>query len=368
MLWILGIIGLIGGGGWAFLTFNPQFGGKITAALKERYARSSQWDGKQFNNATETVMDINLSNMPGLLREQLTNTKVRSPEQPIPILPFDSAWEELSPELPAFVWYGHSVCLLRLEGKWFLIDPMLGPDAAPIAPFASKRFSEQSLAVIEHLPSLEAVLMTHDHYDHLDYASMKKLIPKVNRFVVSLGVGRHLEAWGVPADQITELAWWEDTEVSGIQITSTPSRHFSGRGPFDRGHGFWGGFAFRTLSHNIYWSGDGGYESHFKEVGERLGPFDWGFMECGQYNERWHAIHLYPEESVQAAKDAGVRMAIPVHWGGFALALHTWQDPIERFTKAAKQEDLPMLSPPLGQTVILGSESSVSSDWWQSLS
>lgn len=368
MILTLGIIGLLGGGVWAFLRFNPQFGAGLTEELKQRYTRSPQWDGKAFVNATETTMDINPRTMPGLIREQFRNTGVRKPEQPIPIIPFESNWQDLSPELPAFVWYGHSVCLLRIEGKWFLIDPMLGPDAAPIAPFSSKRFSEHSLEVIDQLPPLEAVLMTHDHYDHLDYASMKQLIPKVNRFVTSLGVARHLEAWGMPAEQITELDWWEETEVAGIRITSTPARHFSGRGPTDRGHGFWGGFTFKSQAHHLYWSGDGGYESHFEEVGKRLGPFDWGFMECGQYNHRWHPIHMYPEESVQAALDAGVKRAIPVHWAGFTLSLHPWKEPVERFTKAAQEAELNFCCPPLGQMVILGEETAVASDWWQALS
>ena len=347
-----------------FLRFNSQFGGSVSPTLLSRYAKSPQWDGKKFVNQSPTVMDINLASLPGLIREQLSNTAVRSPRQPLPILPFNETLFQSEPDTPKFVWYGHSVLLLQIHGRNLLIDPMLGPDAAPIAPFASRRFSKNALEVIDHLPPLDAVLMTHDHYDHLDHASIQRLKSKTDTWLVALGVGRHLERWGISPDQITEFDWWQELDFHGITLTFTPSRHFSGRGLTDRAKSLWGGWVFTTKASRIYWSGDGGYDGHFAEVGKRLGPFDWAFMECGQYNERWHAIHMYPEEAVQAAQDAGAKVSIPVHWGGFALALHTWQDPAERFWEAAQTNEVEICTPQIGEVVLMGQEAGRGA-WWR---
>ncbi|MFY0594608.1 MAG: MBL fold metallo-hydrolase [Roseivirga sp.] len=347
------------------MNFHPQFGRKVSKTLIERYSNSSQWNGKIFENQSETLMDINLKTLPGLLKQQFIGRKLRSPEKPIPWVPFNPNIWNKNIEKPKFIWYGHSVLLLQLNGKNLLIDPMLGPNAAPISPFAVKRFSDNSLDIIDNLPPIDMVLMTHDHYDHLDYESIKKLIPKVRNWFVALGVSRHLESWGIPTAQITEFDWWDAHEFESIKITFTPSRHFSGRGLTDRAKCLWGGWVFTTDQHNIYWSGDSGYDDHFKEVGKRLGPFDWGFMECGQYNKLWHPIHMFPEETVNASIDAGVKTSIPVHWGGFPLALHTWKDPIERFTKEAQLKKLSISTPEIGEIVLLNEEST--KDWWTHL-
>ena len=185
-------------------------------------------------------MDVGLKTMPGLLKAQFTDRKVREPEKPIPIVPFDEkAWNE-EPETPKFIWYGHSVGLLKIGGKNILIDPMLGPDTSPIAPMTTKRFSENALVVIDALPKIDAVLYTHDHYDHIDLKSVKKRMPKVNKWFVGMGIGRHLERWKIASSQITEFDWWQDIDFDGVKITYTPSRHFTGRGPFDRQQTLWG--------------------------------------------------------------------------------------------------------------------------------
>ncbi|HAA14951.1 MAG TPA: hypothetical protein DCE41_25975 [Cytophagales bacterium] len=347
-----------------FLRANPQFGGRLTPALKERYEQSPQWKAGKFENATETVMDFSLRNMPRLIRDQRGSRKTRQPKEPLPILPLDAAAWEAKPNQPKFIWYGHSVVLLQLAGKNFLIDPMLGPNAGPISPFPVKRFSQNTLDIIDALPPLDAVLMTHDHYDHLDLASIRKLMGKTQRWWVGLGVGRHLERWGISTDQITEFDWWQETSLEGIRLVYTPSRHFSGRGPTDRAKSLWGGWAFLTAEHRIYWSGDGGYGPHFQEIGERLGPFQWGFMECGQYHPLWHAIHMMPEESVQAGREAKVECLIPVHWAGFSLAPHAWKDPAERFVQAAQGTQQSYALPALGQVVTLG-EALPQEEWYQ---
>jgi L-ascorbate metabolism protein UlaG (beta-lactamase superfamily) len=347
------------------LLFSPQFGGRLKRKHRKQYARSKHWKEKRFENLEETSMNFSLRNLPGFIRAQFTDRHLRSPEKPIPVVPFErSKWESNSNQ-PKFIWYGHSVLLLQLNGKNLLIDPMFGPDASPIAPIKTKRFSEDTIHIIDQLPKINAVLFTHDHYDHIDLKSIKKLRGKVDKWFVGLGIGRHLQRWKISPDKIQEFDWWESTEFEGIKITYTPTRHFSGRGPFDRAQSLWGGWAFKTNQHNIYFGGDGGYGKHFKEVGEKLGPFDIGFMECGQYNELWSQIHLFPEETVQAAIDAKVKTSVPVHWGGFALALHPWKDSIERFTLAAKEKNIPFSTPEIGALFTL--EKLPQKDWWEHL-
>jgi len=344
--------------------FLAQFGGKITQEDKDRFAHSPQWNGKVFKNQLETSMDMSPLQIPTLLKENFKQRKVKSPKQDFALKPFNLEAFETADSQVAYSWYGHSALMMRINGKNLLIDPMLGPDASPIAPFKTKRFSLNVLDVVDDFPQLDAILITHDHYDHLDYTSIRKLKNKCSKWLVALGVGRHLVSWGIPKEQIQEFDWWDETVLGNINITFTPSRHFSGRGTTDRAKSLWGGWVFKTDAHAVYWSGDGGYGPHFKTIQERLGSFDLGFMECGQYNKRWHAIHMYPEEAVQAAIEAEVRLAVPVHWGAFSLALHTWWDPIMRFTETASQEGLNFHSPKLGSVYILG-ESLETEQWWR---
>ena len=341
-----------------------QFGAKTTPVLEQRYADSTYWKDGKFENLIETSMSFKLKEVPGLLYKQFIDRKGRVPQRPLPWKSFNISEFEASEE-PTFIWYGHSAVLMRLNGLTFLIDPMLGDNASPIGPIKTKRFSENVIDVIKTFPEIDFVMLTHDHYDHLDLASIDQLKGKVKNFFVALGVGRHLEKWGIDAARIKEFDWWDTTSVDGVEITFTPSRHFSGRGLKDRAKSLWGGWAFRTADNAIYWSGDGGYGPHFKEIGERLGPFDFGFMECGQYNQNWHAIHMFPEESVQAAIDAGVNNSMAVHWAGFALALHTWWDPIERYEEEARLKGVQTITPGMGRVIKLTDD--LKERWWEPL-
>ncbi|MCB9284577.1 MAG: MBL fold metallo-hydrolase [Lewinellaceae bacterium] len=348
---------------WYYVSIRAHFGGRLTTAQKDAFRQSRQWTGDKFENSSPTKIDLNVGSIPGLIRANIQARKFRAPEHPLPVLPLDQERYLKEDTRPLFTWFGHSALLLRLNGKNLLIDPMLGPDSSPIAPFATRRFSENTLDLINQLPPIDAVLLTHDHYDHLDYESIKRLRPIVNTWLVALGTARHLEAWGIPADQITEFDWWQQAEFAGITLTFTPSRHFSGRGPFDRFQSLWGGWVFQTPQYRIYWSGDGGYDTHFQEIGEQYGPFDWAFMECGQYNELWRQIHLHPEEAVQAAIEAKANVAIPVHWGAFSLAVHPWREPVEWFVAEAEQKGLGFCTPRLGETVVMGEEPGLK--WWE---
>lgn len=347
--------------------FHLQFGGKITKAHLEKYRQSPNWIKGRFRNKSYTkMMHAKPADFPKLFKKQFFETQFRMPEKPIELEPFEGVDFDAVQDIPRFTWFGHSVALLKINGKNLLIDPMFGSDTSPIGPVRTKRFSENTLSIIDRLPPIDAILFTHDHYDHLDYDSMKKLRRKVNTYFTSLGLARHLERWGVPTEQIREFDWWDSTDFEGIKITFTPSRHFSGRGLTDRFKCLWGGWVFQTTQHQIYWSGDGGYDTHFQEVGEKFGAFDWAFMECGQYNPTWYQTHMNPEESVQAALDANAKIAIPYHWGGFALALHTWKDPVERFAAEAKRKNQTICTPKPGEIVTFGSEP-IGNAWYKDL-
>lgn len=343
---------------------GKQFGAKISKKDEEKYALSKNWDGKKFVNLEETKMDISFQTLPKLLYKQFCEKADREPKKDLQVIPFDKAGFLEQSESVKFIWYGHSVVLMRMNGKTILIDPMLGPNAAPISPFPVKRYSNNTLNLIDDFPEIDLLLLTHDHYDHLDLASILKLKPKVKKYFVALGVARHLVKWGIPAEDIEEFDWWQNQSFEDIEVTFTPTRHFSGRGLTDRAKSLWGGWAFKTSNENIWFSGDGGYGEHFKDIGEKLGPFDFAFMECGQYNPNWHQIHMYPEESVLAALEGKAKMIMPVHWAGFSLAQHKWMEPVERFSSECIAKKAACITPQIGQLVSLG-ETLKSTEWWK---
>lgn len=343
---------------------SKQFGGKASSNHISEYARSPHWDGSKFLNLEETTMEFSFQSLPKLLYKQFCEKAGREPKTKIPVTPLDKAAFLSGNETPKMVWYGHSAVLLRMNNKTLLIDPMLGTNAAPISPFKVGRFSDNTLKLIDDFPEIDLLLLTHDHYDHLDYDSIQRLKPKVKQYYVALGVARHLVQWGINADSITEFDWWEQRSFEGIDITFTPTRHFSGRGLRDRAKSLWGGWVFTTDKHSVWFSGDGGYGTHFREIGKKFRSFDFAFMECGQYNENWHQIHMYPEESVQAAIDAGAKHSMPVHWAGFSLAQHSWREPAERYIAEAQKAGLPFITPPIGKLCLL-SDKFDDNAWWQ---
>ena len=328
---------------------RKQFGTTPSRADLEKYSRSPEWNGKIFVNTELTTTNVTFWSLPKLLYKVFCKKEGREPLTRLPIRPFNRIEFEQPHKGMKAIWYGHSAILMRINNLNLFIDPMLGPNAAPISPFSVRRFSDKTLSIIDDLPELDLVLMSHDHYDHLDFDSISKLKSKVKHFYVALGVARHLKGWGIEENKVTEFDWWDQKTFEDIKITFTPTRHFSGRGLTDNARSLWGGWAFQTSTENIWFSGDSGYGKHFTEVGQRLGPFDFGFMECGQYNELWHLIHMYPEESVQAAIDARAQKIMPVHWGAFSLAQHTWKEPAERFVAEAESKQLKYCLPALGQ-------------------
>jgi len=263
----------------------------------------------------------------------------------------------------AIIWLGHSSYYMQFAGLKMLVDPVLSGRASPI-PGMIKAFAGTELIRATDLPKLDYVLITHDHYDHLDYQTIRQLKSKTGHWLTSLGVGEHLEYWGIPADKITELDWWEQTSLRhGCSLTATPSRHFSGRG-LKRAQSLWSSFVLQTPQHKFYLGGDSGWDTHFAEIGKRFGPFDLAILECGQYHPYWKHIHMMPEEVVAAAEQLGARCLLPVHWGKFALALHPWKEPITRLLSAASGKQIRVLTPMIGQTLVLGSDEGYDQAWW----
>lgn len=345
---------------------HKQFGGSLTTYWKAQYQHSPNWRNGVFQNLIATQSTVEWRKLPGMLCRQWKGHKEGYPVSPLPVLPLNRADFLQENGTARFVWYGHSVILLRIDGLTLLIDPMFGDNASPIAPVKTRRFSDNTLAIIDDLPDIDLMLLTHDHYDHLDYDSIMKLKAKTRQFYVALGVKRHLLRWGIPEVQVDEFDWWQSKTFGGIQITFTPTRHFSGRGLSSLAKSLWGGWALQGRREHVWFSGDGGYGPHFREIGRRFGSFDFGFMECGQYNVDWPQIHMFPAESVQAAIDAGVGVAMPVHWGGFNLSYqHGWYEPVQDFVAACRQQALKYCVPRLGELCTISEQKK--EPWWLDL-
>lgn len=357
LLYIVSIIIVLGGVVLLFTVIYPTFGGVPSKEQQEMYEGFDNYKNGKFINQPSTLA---ADSFPPLSNS--TDGESR-PTSPLPVAEID--WTKINSPDDSLTWLGHSAFILSLDGNKILIDPMLGPIASPVSFIGPKRYSEDLLEMIEEMPPIDAVFITHDHYDHLDYESIKRLQSKVGQFFVPYGVSSHLVEWGVEKDKITELNWWDETEFQGLTVSLTPAKHFSGRGILNRNSTLWGGWVILGRQTRFYTSGDGGYDGHFQEIGDKYGPFDIALIEGGQYDERWKESHMRPEESVQASIDVQSKQMMLMHWGAFTLARHSWTDPIERATKAATARDVNLLAPKLGETVRLdGSAPAPVSSWW----
>ena len=342
---------LVGAG---FLNFSPQFGGKATQEQKAFYATTGHYMDGIFINDEEIVMEINCHSITAMFKEIMNPDPNVAPDKNIDVEKIDPKTLGNHPDsLTRITWLGHSSFLIEISGKKILIDPIFSQYAAPHPLLGRARFNREMPIAISDLSEVDAVIISHDHYDHLDYPSIKELKDKVSHFYVPLGVGNHLRKWKISGDKISEMDWWQETMFDDLKIVFTPSRHMSGRGLTDQSATLWGSWILQSDSANIYFSGDGGYGEHFKEIGEKYGPFDVGLMECGQYNEQWKDVHMMPEESVVAAQDVKAKLIMPIHWGAFALATHSWTDPVERIVAAAQKMNVPVATPRIGEQIEL---------------
>lgn len=348
-----------------FMNVAPQFGQVPEFNDLERLSHSSHFNKGKFVNSVPTNMDMQVSKMIPIMYEFIAGDKNREPNKTLPQTNFTKEDIEVTNDTNMRLrWFGHSAFYLEIDGKRILLDPMLGAYAAPLSFLGAKRFNQKLPIEIEELPFIDAVLYSHDHYDHLDYTSVMNLKDKVGHWYVPLGLGSHLKSWGVSEESITEMDWWEETEFNGLKLVSTPARHFSGRGFTDRFKTFWTSWVIQGKHQSLYFSGDGGYSDGFKQIGEKYGPFDLCLIECGAYNEAWHDIHMMPEESAQACVDLKGALMMPIHWGGFNLSLHEWTDPIERVSIKAKELGVNLITPIIGEEIIVPIKVSNES-WWE---
>lgn len=258
---------------------------------------------------------------------------------------------------------GHSTILLKLDGKFLLTDPVFNSRASPNQIFGPKRFHPSPINLSD-LPPIEAVILSHDHYDHLEKAAVTALAPKVQRFITPLGVGDRLVEWGVPSAKIHQLDWWQETEIGRIVFVATPAKHFSGRAVGDRNRTLWASWVLIGPKAKVFFSGDSGYFDAFKKIGERFGPFDITLIEAGAYDKEWPGVHMTPEESVHAHLDLKGRWMVPIHNGTFDLAFHKWAEPFERISTAAANNGVSVLTPRFGDRVNL-IEPEPTALWWR---
>jgi len=247
-------------------------------------------------------------------------------------------------------WFGHASILVEIEGYRILTDPNFSERASPFKWLGPKRFHPVPIAT-DKLPVLDAIIISHDHYDHLDYHTIRKLAPRTKHFYVPLGIGSHLRSWGVDKDKITELDWWQEAKLdNAITLAPTPAQHFSGRSLFNRNTTLWASWVMLGKRHRVYFSGDTGMFDGFKEIGKRYGPFDYTLMHIGAYSDEWPKIHMNPEEAVLAHQQIGGKVFVPIHWGTFRLAFHDWNDPAERLYREATKRKLTFVIPIAGQS------------------
>ncbi len=332
------------------------FGRAASGERLERMQRSANWHDGVFVNG------IALYN-PFLDAPErwLDGSEFAKPRQAPAAVQTDPRVFEQSRPL-RITWFGHSIALIEMDGKRFLTDPVWSDRVSPYTWLGPKRWYPPPIALVD-LPQIDAVLISHDHYDHLDTRTIKALIGRVGQFVVPLGVGAHLEYWGVPPEQITELDWWDETHVAGIRLTATPARHASGRILIDNDRTLWMGFTLHSKSHAVYFSGDTGLFPELKDIGDRLGPFDVTLIEVGAYGADWPDWHIGPEQAVLAHNWVRGDVLLPVHWGLFDLARHAWTEPVERVLAAADKYGYRVITPRPGLPVDMQRDDA-QEKWW----
>jgi L-ascorbate metabolism protein UlaG (beta-lactamase superfamily) len=317
-------------------------------AIQDRIEASPQFKEGGFN-PYGNPLDMSLLDNVRVAWKFLFTHNDRTPDLPLPVISGDVSGFNGGGNRPLnAIWLGHSSLLINMDGYKILTDPVFEKRISIVGP---TRFCGDPPLTIDQLPHLDAVIISHDHYDHLNKSSILRLKEKTTRFIVPLGVGAILEKWGFARDHICELDWWEECHLDqNLTVTATPAQHFSGRGLSDRNRTLWASWVISNSVHKVFFSGDSGYFTGFKEIGERFGPFDITFLECGAYDLLWHKVHMLPEETVRAHLDLKGRVLHPIHWGTFNLALHSWYEPMERITAVIKGKEIRLITPRIGET------------------
>lgn len=342
---------------------QPMFGRRPSGERLEKILQSPHYKNGSFQNLHNTPSLTEGASYYGVLKEFLLTRHKR--RKPAGILPSGKKVDLLAlpGEEEVLVWFGHSSYFLQTGGKRFLVDPVLSGAASPIRS-TTLSFKGSDLYAPEEIPAIDYLLITHDHWDHLDFRTIMALKPRIKKVITGLGTGQHFEHWGFDSSLVIEKDWYEEVALeNGFKLNFMPARHFSGRS-LKRNTALWVSFVLTTPVSKIFIGGDSGYDSHFADIGQRFGPFDLAILECGQYDKSWRYIHMLPEEIVQAAMDLGAKKLMPVHWGKFSLANHPWDDPILQVSINARKANMPLVTPMIGEAVDLSNLGEFKA-WWE---
>lgn len=363
MLFILLLIGIILISTY-FILNQKKFGKVPSGKRLERILNSPNYKNGKFNNLNPTPQLAEDTSMPEVIyRFIFGKTENKIPEKTFNFSKTDL--KKLNPDENVYVWMGHSSYFIQIEGKKILVDPVFSGYASPFS-FTTKAFKGTDLYTTEDIPELDYLIITHDHWDHLDYETVPKLFSKTKKIITGLGTAEHLEYWGYSSKNIIELDWFENADLgNGFKVNAEPTRHFSGRG-LKRDQAIWASFVFETPKQKIYIGGDSGYDNHFKKIGEKYGSLDLVILENGQYNKDWRYIHMLPGEQIQAMKDLNAQRMIPVHNSKFALASHPWNEPLKKMDEL-NVEKLRILYPKIGEKIDWENDTKIYEKWWEHL-
>jgi L-ascorbate metabolism protein UlaG (beta-lactamase superfamily) len=362
MITTLSVIILIGLSVYIFMK-QPRFGKIPEGERLEKIKKSANFRDGIFQNLNPTPQLAEDASFRKMSRDFFFS-KNRKPPGIIPSV--KTGLMDLAADENVLVWFGHSSYFIQTDGKKILVDPVFSGHASPFF-YSVKAFLGTDVYSPEDFPEIDYLVITHDHWDHLDYKTVLKLKPKIKKIITGLGTGQHLEYWGFDKNRIVEKDWYQSAEFEdGIRFTATPARHFSGRG-FRHKKTLWSSFVLETPSMKIFIGGDGGYDNHFAEIGAKFGGFDLAILENGQYNPSWKYIHMMPEQTLQAAKDLRAQRLFPVHNSKFALANHTWDEPLRRITELNQKYNLLLITPMIGEKVNLNDTSQKFSHWWETV-
>jgi L-ascorbate metabolism protein UlaG (beta-lactamase superfamily) len=338
------------------------FGRQPGGLRLERMQSSRRYRDGEFHNVHPLLPGLKAGVMPSI-GDFVCSSGRRVPAAPLPTCDPRPGWAQPPDTGLRVTWLGHSTLLLELDGVRVLTDPVWGERVSPVGFAGPKRFHPVPVKLGE-LPELDAIIVSHDHYDHLDYPTMLELAKSDTPFITSLGVGAHLESWGIAPERITELDWWESAPIAGgrARVWAAPSQHFSGRGPGMKNTTAWSSFVVRGERHGFFFSGDTGLTTEYARIKQQLGPFDLVALEVGAFHPAWGDIHLGPENALRAFELLGGQRFLPVHWGTFNLAMHDWDEPAEQLL--ALGANVPLLMPELG-AVIEPSRAGAPEAWWR---